>query len=65
MARRMEWTREQQLVALRLYLRTPFGRLHGRNAEIIALAERIDRTPGALAMKACKFARGAGSGWRH
>ena len=50
------WTREQQLVALRLYMRLPFGRLHGRNPEIVALAERIGRTAGALAMKACNFA---------
>jgi hypothetical protein len=44
------------LVALRLYVRTPFGRLHGRNPEIVELAGRIGRTPGALAMKACNFA---------
>jgi hypothetical protein len=30
------WTRDQQLIALRLYMRTPFGRLHGRNPQIIA-----------------------------
>jgi len=50
------WTREQQLIALRLYMRLPFGRLHGRNPEIISLADRIGRTPNALAMKACNFA---------
>jgi len=32
-----DWTRDQQLMALRLYLRTPFGRLHKGNPEIIAL----------------------------
>ena len=37
-------------------MRLPFGRLHGRNPEIIHLAARIGRTPGALAMKACNFA---------
>jgi len=42
------WTRDQQLVALRLYMRLPFGRLHGRNPGIISLAERIGRTPNAL-----------------
>ena len=50
------WTREQQLIALRLYMRLPFGRLHGRNPDIVALAGRIGRTAGALAMKACNFA---------
>ena len=56
MPQRIGWTRDQQLIALRLYMRTPFGRLHGRNAEIIALAARIGRTANALAMKACNFA---------
>ena len=56
MPRPSDWTRDQQLVALRLYMRTPFGRLHGRNPEILQLAARIGRTPGALAMKACNFA---------
>jgi hypothetical protein len=37
-------------------MRLPFGRLHGRNAEIIELASKIGRTPNALAMKACNFA---------
>jgi putative restriction endonuclease len=56
MSERIGWTRDQQLVALRLYMRTPFGKLHGRNPEIVDLAARIGRTPGALAMKACNFA---------
>ena len=56
MAERIGWTRDQQLVALRLYMRVPFGRLHGRNPEIIALAERMGRTANAVAMKACNFA---------
>src|SRR5688572_6577187 len=37
-------------------MRTPFGRLHGRNPEIIALAATIGRTPNVLAMRACNFA---------
>jgi hypothetical protein len=53
---RTGWTRDQQLIALRLYMRLPFGRLHGRNPEIIDLATKIGRTPDALAMKACNFA---------
>ncbi len=50
------WTRDQLLVALSLYLRTPFGKLHARNPEIIALAGRIGRSPSAVAMKCCNFA---------
>jgi hypothetical protein len=56
MAERIGWTRDQQLIALRLYMRTPFGKLHGRNPDIISLASRIGRTASALAMKACNFA---------
>jgi len=53
---RTRWTRDQLLLALRLYMRLPFGRLHRRNPEIIAIAAKIGRTPDALAMKACNFA---------
>jgi putative restriction endonuclease len=56
MAERPGWTRDQLLMALRLYMRLPFGRLHYRNPQIVALAEKISRTPSALAMKACNFA---------
>jgi putative restriction endonuclease len=56
MAPRSGWTRDQLLLALRLYMRLPFGRLHGRNPEIIELSGLIGRTASALAMKACNFA---------
>ncbi len=54
--KRRNWTREETLEALALYLRTPFGRLHERNPDIIRLAERLGRTPGAVTLKACNFA---------
>jgi len=50
------WTRDELLLALRLYMRTEFGRLHQRKPEIVALAAAIGRTPSAVAMKACNFA---------
>ena len=50
------WTRDQLLVAFALYCRLPFGRLHSRNPEIIAMAEAIGRTPAALAMKLTNIA---------
>ncbi len=56
MSERSGWTRDQLLIALRLYMRSPFGRLHGRNPRIIEQAGKIGRTPNALAMKACNFA---------
>ncbi len=51
-----KWNRDEQLVALRLYLRTPFGQLHPHNRDIQLLAERLRRTPDAVGMKACNFA---------
>ena len=53
---RRNWTRAETLVAFNLYCRTPFGRLHARNPEIIKVAEALRRTPGALAMKCCNLA---------
>jgi hypothetical protein len=51
-----KWTDDELLVVFRLYCHTPFGKLHARNPEIIALARCIGRTPAAVAMKACNFA---------
>lgn len=53
---RRKWTRSELLQVLELYFRTPFGRLHRSNPEIIELAHRIGRTPSAVAMKAVNFA---------
>jgi predicted restriction endonuclease len=50
------WTRDQLLLALRLYMRLPFGKLHQSNREIIQLAGQIGRNSNAMAMKACNFA---------
>ena len=55
-SKRRNWTREETLEALALYLRTPFGRLNTHNPEVIRLAKRLGRTPGAVALKACNFA---------
>ncbi len=56
MPQRIAWTRDQLLVAFRLYCRTPFGKLHQHNPEIIHLAAKLGRTPSAVGMKACNFA---------
>lgn len=50
------WTRDELLLTFNLYCRTPFGRLHRNNPEIIALAQKINRTPSAVAMKLVNFA---------
>ena len=53
---RHNWTREETLAAFNLYCRTPFGRLHARNPDIVALAKALGRTPDAVAMKCCNLA---------
>lgn len=56
MAERRLWTREELILALNLYLKLPFGKLHSGNAEIIHLAGVIGRTPGSVAMRLNNFA---------
>ncbi|AQT67251.1 hypothetical protein STSP2_00394 [Anaerohalosphaera lusitana] len=50
------WSREEVLVALRVYCALPFGRLHSGNPEIVRIAEAMGRSPGSVAMKACNLA---------
>lgn len=52
----VKWTREDFLIALNLYCKLPFGKLHRRNPIIVETAERMGRTPNSLAMKLCNFA---------
>ncbi len=51
-----QWSRDETLAAFNLYCRTPFGRLHARNPEIIELAGALGRTPDSVAMKCCNLA---------
>lgn len=50
------WTEAQILRTIKLYCCLPFGRLHSKNPEIIALAHELGRTPGAVALKMANFA---------
>ncbi len=50
------WTREHFLIALNLYCKLPFGKLHKGNPIIIEIAAKMGRTPNSLAMKLCNFA---------
>lgn len=50
------WTKEQVKLAFHLYCQIPYGRIYGRNPEIIALAKVIDRTSDAVAMKMLNIA---------
>jgi hypothetical protein len=38
------WTKEQVKLAFHLYCQLPYGRIHGRNPDIVALAKVIGRT---------------------
>lgn len=50
--RRNEWSREELILAInRNDTKTPFGRIHYHNPEIIELAGLIGRTPGAVSYK--------------
>lgn len=50
------WTRDELILAINLYCKMPFGQMHGRNPEIIKLAELIGRTAGAVGWKLNNFA---------
>lgn len=51
MTTRRNWTREEVIVALALYLSRPFGSIHSRNPDVQAVAEILNRSPGAVARK--------------
>jgi len=50
------WTRDELIVAVNFYCKTPFGKLHRQNLDIIILAKQLHRTPSSLAMKLVNFA---------
>lgn len=54
-AERKPWTRDELIIAINLYCKTPFGRIHVRNPEIIELAEKLGRTPGSISYKLANF----------
>ncbi|MFL9841467.1 HNH endonuclease [Sphingomonas sp. ST-64] len=56
MATTARWTEAETKRALFLYFQLPFGQLHRKNSEIIALAASLSRTPSSVAMKLANFA---------
>jgi putative restriction endonuclease len=52
----VKWTREHFLIALNLYCKLPFGKLHKGNPIIMETAAKMGRTPSSLAMKLVNFA---------
>lgn len=55
-AKNVRWKREQLLVALNLYHKLRFGQMDKRQKVIIDLADKIGRTPDAVAMKLVNLA---------
>ncbi|MEO0017768.1 MAG: hypothetical protein RLZZ522_1051 [Verrucomicrobiota bacterium] len=53
---RVRWTRDQLLVVLNLYHKLRFGQFDQRQPVVVDLAQRLGRTPSAVAMKLSNFA---------
>lgn len=51
-----KWTKEELILALNLYLKLPFGKMHQRTPEVIHLATIVGRTPSSIAMRLANFA---------
>lgn len=50
------WTRDELVLAINLYCKLPFGKMHKATPEIVKFAELIDRTPSSIALKLGNFA---------
>ena len=55
-SKRRPWTRNELILAINLYCKTPFGKIHVRNPDIIQLAFNLGRTPGSISYKLANFA---------
>lgn len=51
-----KWTRNELILALRLYMQIPFGKIHTHNPQVIALSKLIGRTPSSIALRLTNFA---------
>ena len=48
---KINWTREELILAFNLYWQLGFGKMHSRTPEIIHLANIIGRTANAIAIR--------------
>ncbi len=53
---RKSWTREELILAINLYCKTPFGKIHIKNPDIINLARKLGRSSGSVSYKLANFA---------
>jgi putative restriction endonuclease len=56
MTERRNWTRDELLIALKIYCELEFGKLHQYNPRIVEVSGYLNRTPSSLAMKLVNFA---------
>lgn len=49
------WSWEEQYLTMNLYCRTPFGKQHRSNPEVIRLAQALNRSPSSIAMKLSNY----------
>lgn len=56
MSTRNLWTKEELILAFNLYLKTPFGKMHSTNKDVIQLANLIGRTPNSISLRLVNFA---------
>lgn len=55
MERRL-WSKEEMILALSLYLKIPFGKMHSSNPEVVKLAKLLNRTPHSVALRLVNYA---------
>ena len=46
-----KWTKEETVLALALYCKIPFGKIHKNNPQVIELSKLLGRTPASVSMK--------------
>ena len=51
-----KWSKAETILAFELYCRTPFGKIHAHNQDILDLAELLGRSPGSVALKMSNLA---------
>ena len=52
-----KWTKEETVLALALYCKIPFGKIHKNNPQVIELSKLIGRTPASVSIKIGNFGR--------
>ena len=51
------WTKEETVLALALYCKIPFGKIHKNHPQVIELSKLMGRTPASVSMKMGNFGR--------